>query len=225
LVDPNKQNAGNVAEACVEIGNSDKIEYWVGCTSSSLFDIRRYLSSISLLKPRYLYPSRLSHFFAFNRCDRLAVPILLNARDKLVVFESKVGSFLCKFLKRSERMAYLVTNPHSSVGKRTRARDLNEISSIEKIRKFFAGSPDVETLYIEAGSGSSKPVSAPLVKQSREVLDANGDYELIVGGGIRDKKEVVNLFKAGADKVVVGTSLELDSVPAIVRKIRDLASF
>ncbi len=225
LLDPNKESADKVVEACLEIGSHEKIEYWVGCTSSPLSKIRHYLFSISQLKPKYLYPSKFSHFFAFTRCDRLAAPILLNAMNKAVVLESKIGLFFCRFLRRAERMAYLVTNPHSSVGERTGARRLDEDEIVDRVRTFFRNSPQVDSLYIEAGSGSARPVSASLVETVRGILDSAGNYALIVGGGIRDKKQVTRLFASGANKVVVGTSLEMESIPAIVRKILELSSF
>jgi geranylgeranylglyceryl phosphate synthase family protein len=225
LLDPNKENVEKVAEACMEVGSSDKIEYWVGCTQSPLSEIRHYLSAISSLRPRYLYPSKLSHFFAFKGCDTLAVPVLLNARNMAVVLESKIGLLMCRFLKRSERMAYLVTNPHSSVGRRTRARELDDSQIVGRVREFFTRSPEVDSVYIEAGSGSNTPVSSATVREVRDLLNSAGSYVLTVGGGISRREQVMRLFDSGADKVVVGTALETGEVPEIVRRIRSLSSF
>ena len=49
LLDPNKESTDKVVEACLKVGSHEKIEYWVGCTSSPLSKIRHYLSSISQL--------------------------------------------------------------------------------------------------------------------------------------------------------------------------------
>lgn len=224
LLDPNKDKVDNVAEACLRFGNSDKVEYWVGCTTSPLSRIRACLSRIRSLEPKYLYPSKLSHFFAFSLCDRLAVPLLLNSRNTTVRIESRIGSLLCRFLRRSERMAYLVTNPDSSVGRRTRAKEIEENMIVDNIRRFFSTPSKAGTIYIEAGSGSVNPVSAATVRDVREMLDSMGKYKLIVGGGVREPAQASALFRSGADRVVVGTALELDSVPAIIDRMREFAS-
>ena len=62
----------------------------------------------------------------------------------------------------------------------------------------------LHALYLEAGSGAKKPI--PL-KMIREVAKAT-DIPLIVGGGIRSRKQVLKTWNAGADIVVVGTAFE-----------------
>jgi putative glycerol-1-phosphate prenyltransferase len=59
-------------------------------------------------------------------------------------------------------------------------------------------------IYLEAGSGALHPVPAELIKEVRN----NISVPLAVGGGIRDKKEVESIFRAGADLIILGNGCE-----------------
>ncbi len=61
-------------------------------------------------------------------------------------------------------------------------------------------------IYLEAGSGAILSVPYEVVKIVKEEVG----LPLIVGGGIRLKKQIENYFKSGADIVVVGTAIEDD---------------
>lgn len=58
--------------------------------------------------------------------------------------------------------------------------------------------------YLEAGSGAEKSVSEEIIKS----VSQNLSTPLIVGGGIRSKKQMDTAYNAGADLVVVGTAFE-----------------
>ena len=61
-------------------------------------------------------------------------------------------------------------------------------------------------IYLEAGSGATVPVEASIIT----LVKKNINIPLIVGGGIRSKKQLKNAFNAGADLVVIGTAFEND---------------
>jgi len=61
-------------------------------------------------------------------------------------------------------------------------------------------------IYLEAGSGATETVSQSIIK----AVKAEVSIPLIVGGGIRNKKQLENVFTAGADLVVIGTAFEDD---------------
>lgn len=64
----------------------------------------------------------------------------------------------------------------------------------------------LKTLYLEAGSGAIKPVSAEMIQAVRSSVDV----PLITGGGIRNAELAYTNLKAGADLLVVGNALEKD---------------
>lgn len=61
-------------------------------------------------------------------------------------------------------------------------------------------------VYLEAGSGAKKNVSAEMISNVRKYYDGL----LIVGGGIKNSAIAKELAEAGADILVVGTLLERD---------------
>lgn len=59
-------------------------------------------------------------------------------------------------------------------------------------------------IYLEAGSGASKPVSEEIISAVRAAVN----IPVIVGGGIRASKALTKAFAAGASMAVVGTAFE-----------------
>lgn len=59
-------------------------------------------------------------------------------------------------------------------------------------------------IYLEAGSGAKFPVSAEVISAVKKAIK----IPLIVGGGIRSRKQLEQAYNAGADVVVIGTALE-----------------
>lgn len=64
----------------------------------------------------------------------------------------------------------------------------------------------LHTIYLDAGSGATQPVSAAMIKAVKSQIT----IPLIVGGGIRTTEACVAACQAGADIVVVGNALEAD---------------
>lgn len=59
-------------------------------------------------------------------------------------------------------------------------------------------------IYLEAGSGGSKPVPRNTVRHVKKAID----IPLIVGGGIRTARDAKGIFEAGADFIVLGSIIE-----------------
>jgi putative glycerol-1-phosphate prenyltransferase len=64
----------------------------------------------------------------------------------------------------------------------------------------------LKMIFMDAGSGASKPVSAEMIEAVRGAVD----IPLIVGGGIRTSEKVAENLKAGADVIVMGNAFEHD---------------
>lgn len=65
----------------------------------------------------------------------------------------------------------------------------------------------LKTIYMDAGSGAIKPVSAKMIKKIRSSVE----LPIIVGGGIKTPESAVEIWNAGADIVVVGNAIEKSS--------------
>jgi geranylgeranylglyceryl phosphate synthase family protein len=59
-------------------------------------------------------------------------------------------------------------------------------------------------IYLEAGSGATKHIPAGIISAVRK----NISIPLAVGGGIRSKEEIEEIFKAGADLIILGNGCE-----------------
>ncbi len=64
----------------------------------------------------------------------------------------------------------------------------------------------MKIIYMDAGSGAHKPVSASMISRVKEQIS----IPLIVGGGIKTPEIAIESCKAGADIIVVGTAIEND---------------
>jgi len=62
----------------------------------------------------------------------------------------------------------------------------------------------LQTIYLEAGSGAKMTVSTEMIAE----VKAHIKIPLIVGGGIKTKLQLIDILKAGADMVVIGTATE-----------------
>lgn len=75
-------------------------------------------------------------------------------------------------------------------------------------------------IYLEAGSGSRTTVPAPLIRAVRE----NISIPLAVGGGIRSGRQITDIYRSGADLIVLGNGCEKDpDLLAEACTARDLA--
>jgi putative glycerol-1-phosphate prenyltransferase len=64
----------------------------------------------------------------------------------------------------------------------------------------------LKTIFMDAGSGANRPVSAEMIAAVRSAVS----IPLIVGGGIRTPEKVMENLAAGADVIVVGNAFEND---------------
>lgn len=62
----------------------------------------------------------------------------------------------------------------------------------------------LQTIYLDAGSGAEKEISAKMIASVRKVVNV----PLIVGGGINSTQKAFNALEAGADMIVIGNALE-----------------
>ena len=62
----------------------------------------------------------------------------------------------------------------------------------------------MKMIYLEAGSGTKLPLTNQIINSVKKIVN----IPLIVGGGIRTKKQLDQAYLAGADLVVIGTAFE-----------------
>ncbi|MHA2247470.1 MAG: geranylgeranylglyceryl/heptaprenylglyceryl phosphate synthase [Candidatus Hodarchaeales archaeon] len=233
LIDPNKGEATErMFNALKEILTESKdpsslpLEIWVGDSSEIYRGVHGYLKKLHRLDiklpPVVIFPGHPLQISPL--ADFIQMPTLLNTyrfRIKLVVKLGKKYHWLSKWCRRiigkhwpiDRKYGYVVLGPRSSVGKKLRAKDLNDEQAYGEIttkwRDYWS------MIYLEAGSGrfdASIAERLDLVRRVKEfVLEKNAT--LITGGGIRTREQVEVLVRAGSDLVVVSTVLEQSENP------------
>ncbi|OFY67051.1 MAG: hypothetical protein A2V64_13680 [Bacteroidetes bacterium RBG_13_43_22] len=119
----------------------------------------------------------------------IAAPYLKDVRDKLV----SVGYIL------------ISCGPRTSVEYISQTEAIPSDKSDIVVATAMAGEMlGLNMIYLEAGSGASIPVPVSLIKAVKD----NISVPLAVGGGIRNKKEVESIFKAGASLIILGNGCE-----------------
>ena len=141
-------------------------------------DIIMFLSLISGRNPEFLIGNHV-----------IAAPYLKNSREKIV----PVG--------------YILIN----CGNRTSVEYISQTEAIPSdktdivVATAIAGEMlGLKLIYLEAGSGASHHIPVQVISAVRQ----NIPIPVVVGGGIKTKKEVEEVFGAGADMIVLGNGCE-----------------
>ncbi len=70
-------------------------------------------------------------------------------------------------------------------------------------------------IYLEGGSGAREPVPSKMIRKVKDAID----IPLVVGGGIKTRKQAIAAASAGADIIVTGNVVEESRVEQNVSKI------
>lgn len=73
-------------------------------------------------------------------------------------------------------------------------------------------------IYMDAGSGAERTISREMIRAVQEQIN----LPIVVGGGIRTAKHADEIFRAGADLIVVGTAFEKPGAEDLIREISEL---
>jgi len=76
----------------------------------------------------------------------------------------------------------------------------------------------LKLIYMDAGSGASKPVSSRMINMVRKSVN----LPLIVGGGIDNAHKADRAYESGADVIVIGNGIEKD--PTLLVEVAELTS-
>ncbi|MFW9778539.1 MAG: geranylgeranylglyceryl/heptaprenylglyceryl phosphate synthase [Candidatus Heimdallarchaeota archaeon] len=201
------------------------LEIWIGDSSEVWKGVHRYLKKLDqfaisrgiALPPVVIFPGHPLQISPF--ADYIQMPTLLNTHRfsiKVLVKMGKKYHWIAKWARRlvgkhwpkDRKYGYMVLSPHSTVGKKVRAYELDDEAAFKEIstkwRKYWWG------LYLEAGSGnfgSSVASRIDLVNRTANFAHSRGAL-LVTGGGIRTPEQIKTLSKAGADICVVSSVLE-----------------
>jgi len=223
LIDPDKQEpeiAAQRAMVAVDLGSSmifvggstdtpfEKVEATCAAIQES-FELRIFAESQKpdgdeqkWNVPVVLFPSGANALA--KSADGITFMMLMNSSDSrfLIGEQAKGAPLIRAFDIEPISMGYIVCAPGGKVGEVGRAHLVHE-GEEQRIIEYATAAEmyGFTTFYLEAGSGSSKPVSQSLIRAARE----SSNLVIIVGGGIRTQADAINAIEAGANFIVTGT--------------------
>jgi geranylgeranylglyceryl phosphate synthase family protein len=222
LLDPDKTTEDSLSYI-LEVANSSSTDYiMVGGSltynsTDKLIDLVKQQCSI----PVILFPGNLLQLS--HKADTILLLSLISGRNPELLIGNHV--IAAPFLKDARDKLVSVGYILISCGSRTSVEYISQTEAIPAdkhdivIATAMAGEMlGLGMIYLEAGSGASKPVPVPLIKAVRK----NISIPLAVGGGIKTSQAVENILKAGADLIVLGNGCEQN--PELLREaceIRD----
>jgi phosphoglycerol geranylgeranyltransferase len=211
LLDPDKIAIDSLDSLISKINQSPATHIFVGGSSfngNHLDEIIIRLRSKSKL-PILLFPGNPSQISA--EADGILFLMLLSGRnpDYLVEHQINAVPILEKTNLEIISTGYILieSGAETAVERVSKTKPLskhniNYIAQTAKAGQLIGN----KLIYLEAGSGAQNAVSLEIIKNVSEKISV----PLVVGGGIRSKKQIEEAYTAGADLVVIGTAFEND---------------
>ncbi len=209
LIDPDKVVIDGISALAEKINKSPANYIFVGGSSfegNTLDELIIKLKQKTTL-PILLFPGNPSQISA--EADGILFLMLLSGRnpDYLVEYQIQAIPILEKTNLEIISTGYILieSGSETAVERVSKTKPLPRNNSEYAAQTAKAGELiGNKLIYLEAGSGAQNAVPLEMIKKVAEKIS----IPLIVGGGIRSKKEIDDAFKAGADLVVIGTAFE-----------------
>ena len=211
LLDPDKLDLDSMDDLITKINQSLATHIFVGGSSfeGNHLDeiIIRLKEKIKL--PILLFPGNPAQISA--EADGILFLMLLSGRNPDYLIEHQINAvpILEKTNLEIISTGYILieSGAETAVERVSKTKPLSKtnidyIAQTAKAGEFIGN----KLIYLEAGSGAQNAVSSEIIK----TVSARISVPLIVGGGIRSKKQINDAYLAGANLVVIGTAFEND---------------
>jgi putative glycerol-1-phosphate prenyltransferase len=222
LLDPDKSKGVSLRKI-LKIAGESKTDYILAGGSLTFNSIDILIDSIRELCsiPIVLFPGNLLQLT--QKADIILLLSLISGRNpELLIGNHVIASpFLRNVREKLVSVGYILI----SCGSKTSVEYISQTEAIPSDKSDIAVATalagemlGLRMIYLEAGSGASGPVPISLIKAVRE----NISIPLAIGGGIKNRKEVKEIFDAGADLIILGNGCEKN--PELLKdacKIRD----
>lgn len=211
LIDPDKVAVENISVLAEKIQQSPATHIFVGGSS---FDGHHLDEIIIELKskvdlPILIFPGNPSQISA--EADGILFLMLLSGRNPDYLVEHQINAI--PILEKTNldiiSTGYILieSGSETAVERVSKTKPLSKTNAEYIAQTAKAGELiGNKIIYLEAGSGALNAVPPEIIKEVSNRIAV----PLIVGGGIRSKKQIDVAYTAGADLVVIGTAFEND---------------
>jgi phosphoglycerol geranylgeranyltransferase len=221
LIDPGKQNDESLTET-IKIANQSRVDFiLVGGSLVTGFvgDVVGIIKKSTDI-PVILFPGNLMQLS--DNADGILLLSLISGRnsDYLIGNQVLAAPYLKKCGLEIIPTGYILidTQCTSSVEYISNTKpvpaDKTELIVATAIAGELMGN---KIIYLEAGSGSSQIIKRDIISEVKK----NISVPLIVGGGIKTRDDIRDIFQAGADIIVVGSAIEKN--PSIIKSFAEVA--
>jgi putative glycerol-1-phosphate prenyltransferase len=212
LLDPDKVSTEQIYGLCEKINSSPATHIFVGGSSFDGTHLDKLILELKakIKLPVLLFPGNASQIS--NEADGILFLTLLSGRNPDYLIEHQINAV--PILKKTDleviSTGYILIESGSETAvelvSKTKPLDRNNADYVLQTAQAgeYLGN---KLIYLEAGSGAKLAVPKEMIT----LVSQNLQIPVIVGGGIRSKKEIEDAFIAGADIVVIGTAFEKDS--------------
>ncbi|MCH3881739.1 MULTISPECIES: geranylgeranylglyceryl/heptaprenylglyceryl phosphate synthase [Tenacibaculum] len=211
LIDPEKFDVKNSISFFEKVHQSITTHIFVGGSTDKNNQTESVVSAIKKATdlPIILFPGDVKQIT--NKADGILFLSLISGRNPEYLIEQQVAAapILKKATLEILPTGYILIDG----GTKTATQKVSNTKPISQenlkfiLNTALAGEfSGKKLIYLEAGSGALETVSQEVIT----LVNKNLSIPLIVGGGIRSKKQLDSAFNAGADLVVIGTAFEND---------------
>jgi phosphoglycerol geranylgeranyltransferase len=208
LLDPDKAK-GESLQHLLKTANQSNTDYIFAGGSLTFNSIDNLISDVKKLSsiPVILFPGNLLQLTL--KADKILLLSLISGRNSELLIGNHV--IAAPFLKNSREKLISVGYILVACGNKTSVEYISQTDAIPSdkpdiaVATALAGEMlGLQMIYLEAGSGASNHIPVSLIKAVRD----NITIPLAVGGGIKTKQEVEEIYNAGADLIILGNGCE-----------------
>lgn len=211
LIDPDKFSVENTTRFIKKVNQSVVTHIFVGGSTVETDATEMLVSEIKIHTklPIVLFPGDIAQIT--NQADALLFLSLISGRNPEYLIDKHVAS-ISKLRNTTLEIiptGYLLieSGAKTAVQQVTNTEPISRNNVQEIIDTAKAGELlGMKLMYLEAGSGAVNCIPQDVIRETKKELE----IPLIVGGGIRNKKQLENAYNSGADMVVIGTAFEND---------------
>ena len=221
LIDPGKQNDESLNET-VKIADQVKVDFIL--VGGSL--VTEYINDVvNVIKestdiPVILFPGNLMQLS--KNADGILLLSLISGRNPDYLIGNHV--LAASYLKNSG--LEIIPTGYILIG----TQCTSSVEYISNTKPIPADKPDLivataiagelmgnKIIYLEAGSGSCSSIQRNIIAEVKQ----NISVPLVVGGGVKTRDDMKDIYEAGADIVVIGSAIEEN--PAMIKTFAEVA--